>query len=135
MAEEQNISAQEKFAEGVNFDEVAPEMVDHDPALEQGPGLPGFEDRFAPMRSAFPDLVALAFTIVGTHQGEFRGMAPTGKKIPARGVRIGSFEDGRLAERRDSSDQLAILQQLGAGPETGRDKSLVDKVRDTMSGQ
>lgn len=141
MAEEQDNAAQEKFTEGVNsgnfdvFEEVvAPDVVDHDPVPEQGPGPRDFGDMFATMRSAYPDLVALACTIAGTHQGEFLGVAPTGKKIPAREVRIGRFEDGRLAERRGSSDQLAILQQLGAGPETGRDKSLVDKIRDTMSG-
>lgn len=87
MPKDTNIAAQERFAEGVNsgnfdvFDEVvAPDVVDHDPALEQGPGAQGFRDMFATMRAAFPDLqmtpehmtateddVALAYTITGTH--------------------------------------------------------------------
>ncbi len=156
MPKDTNIAAQEKFAEGVNsgnfdvFDEVIdPDVVDHDPAPEQGPGPQGFKDMFRAMRAAFPDLqvtpehmtateddVALAYTIAGTHQGDFLGVAPTGRKITARGVQIGRFENGKLAERWGSSDQLAILQQLGAEPETGEeDKGLVDKVRDTLTGQ
>jgi steroid delta-isomerase-like uncharacterized protein len=162
MAREENIAAQERFAEGVNtgnfdvFDEVvAPDVVDHDPAPEQGPGPQGFKDMFRTMRTAFPDLqvtpehmiateddVALAYTVTGTHQGEFLGVAPTGRKITARGVQIGRFEDGRLVERWGSSDQLAILQQLGAEPQTdegrageAQEKKLTDKVRDTLTGQ
>ncbi|MBA3426338.1 MAG: ester cyclase [Rubrobacter sp.] len=156
MPKDTNIAAQEKFAEGVNsgnfdvFDEVIdPDVVDHDPAPEQGPGPQGFKDMFRAMRAAFPDLqvtpehmtateddVALAYTIAGTHQGDFLGVAPTGRKITSRGVQIGRFENGKLAERWGSSDQLAILQQLGAEPETGEeDKGLVDKVRDTLTGQ
>jgi predicted ester cyclase len=90
MAREENIAAQERFAEGVNsgnfdvFDEVvAPDVIDHAPAPEQGPGPQGFKEMFRTMRSAFPDLevrpehmtatdddVALAYTITGTHEGE-----------------------------------------------------------------
>lgn len=149
MPKDTNIAAQERFAEGVNrgnfdvFDEVvAPDVVDHDPAPEQGPGPQGFRDMFATMWAAFPDLQvtpehmtateddgALAYTITGTHQGDFLGVAPTGRKITARGVQIGRFENGRLAERWGSSDQLAILQQLGAEPQTGeQEKGLIDKL-------
>ena len=162
MAREDNIAAQERFAEGINtgnfniFDEVvSPDVVDHDPAPEQGPGPQGFNDMFRTMRSAFPDLevtpehmtateddVALAYTVTGTHQGEFLGVAPTGRKVTARGVQIGRFENGRLVERWGSSDQLAILQQLGAEPQTGdaqkgegQQGKLTDKIRDALGGQ
>lgn len=158
MPKDTNIAAQEKFAEGVNsgnfdvFDEVvAPDVVDHDPAPEQGPGPQGFKDMFQNLRTAFPDLevtpehttateddVALAYTITGTHEGDFLGVAPTGRKVTARGVQIGRFENGRLAERWGSSDQLAILQQIGAEPQTGgqeQEKGLMDKVRDSLGGQ
>lgn len=153
MSREQNIAAQERFAEGVNsgnfdvFDEVvAPEAVDHDPGPGQGPGPEGFKQFFGTLRSAFPDLgvtpehmtatdedVALAYTITGAHQGEFMGVAPTGRRITARGVQIGRFEDGKLAERWGSSAQLSILQQIGALED--QDKGLVDKLKDRLSGQ
>jgi steroid delta-isomerase-like uncharacterized protein len=162
MARDTNIAAQERFAEGVNtgnfdvFDEVvAPDVVDHDPAPEQGPGPQGFKDMFRTMRTAFPDLevtpehmtateddVALAYTVTGTHEGEFLGVAPTGQKVTARGVQIGRFEDGRLVERWGSSDQLAILQQLGAEPRAdkarageGQQKKLTDKISDALGGR
>ena len=157
MPKDANIAAQERFAEGVNtgnldvFDEVvAPDVVDHDPAPEQGPGPQGFKDMFRTMRDAFPDLqvtpehmtateddVALAYTVTGTHRGGFLGVAPTGRNITARGVQIGRFEDGRLAERWGSSDQLAILQQLGAEPKAGegQQEGLTDKIGDALGGR
>ena len=157
MAREENIAAQERFAEGVNsgnfdvFDEVvAPDAVDHDPAPSQGRGSEGFQHFFGTLRSAFPDLevtpehvtatdgddVALAYTVRGTHRGDFLGVAPTGREITARGVQIGRFENGELAERWGSSDQLAILEQLGAEPQTeGQEKGLTDRLRDALSGR
>ncbi len=57
--------------------------------------------------------VAIAYTVTGTHEGDFHGLAPTGKKIKARGVQIARFDDGRIAERWGSSDELGILKQLG----------------------
>jgi steroid delta-isomerase-like uncharacterized protein len=134
MSKEQNIQTQTKFGEAINSgnlealrDLVAPEVVEHDPAPNQGPGAQGYIDMFAEMRKAFPDMqaapehltadedtVALAYTLTGTHQGEFMGIQPTGKKIKARGVQIARFANGKMVERWGSSDQLGILQQLGA---------------------
>jgi predicted ester cyclase len=89
-------------------------------------GPEGFIHYFSGLRKGFPDLnitaeklvadddkVAIAYTITGTHQGDFFGIAPTGRKISARGVQIARFENGKLVERWASSDQLGILQQLG----------------------
>jgi steroid delta-isomerase-like uncharacterized protein len=82
---------------------------------------------FGEMRAAFPDLnvavdkvvadndnIAIAYTLTGTHKGDFLGVAATGRRISARGVQISRFEDGKLVERWGSSDQLGILQQIGA---------------------
>ncbi len=79
------------------------------------------------MRTAFPDFsvdvehlvatddeVALAYTLSGTHQGEFMGVASTGRTVRARGCQVGRFEDGKLVERWGSSDELGILKQLQA---------------------
>lgn len=59
----------------------------------------------------------------GVNAGDFdvfdEGVAPTGRKITARGVQIGRFENGRLVERRGSSDQPAILRRPGAEPKQG----------------
>ena len=150
MAREENIAAQERFAEAVNtgnfdiFDEVVAEnAVDHDPAPDQERGPEGFKTFFGMMRNAFPDLevtpehmtatdedVALAYTVTGTHQGEFQGVEPTSKSISVRGCQIGRFEDGKLAERWGSSDELGILQQLDAVEiqDGEQDEGLIDKL-------
>ena len=58
--------------------------------------------------------VSIAYTVTGTHQGDFMGVPPTGRKIRARGVQIARFADGKMVERWGSSDQLGILEQIGA---------------------
>lgn len=114
------------------LDEIfAPGVIDHDPAMGQEPGPEGFKNFFAQLRAAFPDLslrvehtvtdadnVALAYTIGGTHQGPFLGVAPTGRSIEARGMQIARFEHGQIVERWGSSDELGILRQLNASPAT-----------------
>ena len=137
MSREINLAAQERFGAAVNSgnfsafnDVVAPGSIDHDPAPGQDVGPEGFRQFFTELRTALPDLhvsvehlvadednVAFAYTISGTHQGEFLGVAPTNKRISARGMQIGRFEDGKLVERWGSSDQLGILHQIGAAPE------------------
>ena len=133
MNKEANIAILTKFAEAVNtgkFDlfkeAVSPENVDHDPAPGQVPGPEGYRMFFSGLRNAFPDLsvapetlvaddesIAFAYTITGTQNGPFMGIAPTGKKIKIRGMQISKFKDGKMVERWGSSDELGMLQQLG----------------------
>ncbi len=146
MSKEQNIQVQTLFGEAVvsgNLEKlralIAPSVVEHDPGPTQGPGAQGYIDLFTEMRSAFPDLnitlehltadedsVAIAYTLTGTHQGNFQGIAPTGKPIKARGVQIARFVDGRMVERWGSSDELGILKQLGITP--GKKETLLEKL-------
>ncbi|WP_116125471.1 ester cyclase [Lewinella sp. IMCC34183] len=129
-----NVDAQKKFGEAVNTgklemirDVVAADVTDHDPAPMQGPGPQGFIDFFTMMRNAFPDLkldvdhmvtdadnVSFAYTVSGTHRGEFMGVAPTNNSFSVTGLQIGRFEEGKLKERWGSSDELGILKQIGA---------------------
>ena len=62
------------------------------------------------------DHVCVAYTLTGTHKGDFHGIDPTGERIQVRGVQLGRFEDGKMVERWGSSDELGILKQLGAAP-------------------
>lgn len=136
MSKQDNITATKRFGEAVNsgnldvFHEVmAPAVVDRDPAPDQGPGPEGFIQFFLMFRAAFPDLnvtvdhmitdddnVAIAYTVIGTHQGDFLGVPATGRRISARGMQIARFQNGQIVERWGSSDQLGILQQIGAEP-------------------
>jgi predicted ester cyclase len=58
------------------------------------------------------DKVVSHYTIRGTHQGDFRGMAPTGKEIEIKGVTTFRFsEEGKVIETWDSYDQLSLMRQ------------------------
>lgn len=139
MSKPDNIAATETFGKAANTgqfalftDVVAPNVIDHDPAPGQGAGPEGFAAFFTELRAAFPDLnievehmvadddnVAFAYTMSGTHQGDFMGVPATGKRVSARGMQIGRYENGKLVERWGSSDELGILKQLGAEPSAG----------------
>jgi len=140
MSQQQNIAAMQHFGESVNSGNLAglrqvisPDSLDNDPAPGQARGPEGYIGFFTMMRAAFPDLhiavekliadedtVAFAYTVTGTHQGDFQGIAPTGKRIKARGVQLSRFENGLMVERWGSSDELGILKQFGQDPTAAR---------------
>ena len=139
MSREQNSDTNTKLGEAVSSGNLqalhqlfADNVRDHDPAPDQGRGPQGFIDFFTVMRKAFPDLkvsvdhmvqdddnIAMAYKIHGTHKGDFLGIAPTNKRIEARGVQIARFENGKIVERWGSSDELGLVKQLGATIDTG----------------
>lgn len=134
MTGEQNLRANERWVEEVVnqgsldvLDEIMAEnVVDHDPAPDQGPGREGFKQFFTTMGTAFPDLrltpeltlatddkVVMRYQIEGIHEGEFMGAAPTGRRFSIAALQIARFEDGVVVERWGSSDELGLLKQLG----------------------
>lgn len=107
------------------------DFVDH-----QGfSGLPhtreGVRQGFTALRSAFPDLrfevedvieagdkAVARCRMTGTHQAEFMGIAPTGKRFDADVIDIVRFDaDGKAVEHWGLTDSMAMMQQLGAVPE------------------
>jgi steroid delta-isomerase-like uncharacterized protein len=81
---------------------------------------------FQESRAAFPDQrnenvvlhhaedgVIAEFDLLGTHEGEFRGIPPTGKSFRCRMVALFLFEEDRLVCERIYFDALTILGQLG----------------------
>jgi steroid delta-isomerase-like uncharacterized protein len=114
-----------------NFD-LADEIFDHYLAhqsdgttLERGPEdvkrfMGEFRSAFPDFHSTIEDMVAEGDKVVtrwmarGTHQGEFRGIAPTGKEIEITGIGIFRFStEGKVVESWDAMDQLGMMQQLG----------------------
>src|SRR5215217_5778532 len=107
-------------------DEIFDRYISHQPdgsTLVRGPeDVKRFTGEF---HSAFPDLhvsieeqiaegdkVVSHFTIRGTHQGEFRGLAPTGKEIELKGVTTFRLSpEGKVVETWDSYDQLSLMRQ------------------------
>jgi predicted ester cyclase len=113
---------------------IASDYVEHVP---YPPGmLSGFEGWklfFTMFHTAFPDMhytvenilaegdmVAMHVTARGTHQGEFMGIAPTGTEVTWTETHIGRFENGKLVEHWGNSDDLGMMEQLGAIPEPGQ---------------
>lgn len=147
---ETNTAAQQHLGELINsgdidrIDEVfATDVLDHDRAPDQGDGVEGTKGFFRSLASAFPDAqlevdqlvadddnVVIAYRLSGTHQGDFQGVPATGKRVEVRGVQIGRFEDGKIVERWGATDELGILQQLGAkvsAPETVHSLAQLDE--------
>ncbi len=107
-------------------DELFARYVSHQPdgsTLQRGP-----EDvkRFqAAQHEAFPDMrvsiedqiaegdkVVTRVTVRGTHQGAFRGMAPTGKEVEIKGIAIFRFSpEGKVVETWESFDELSMMRQ------------------------
>ena len=139
MPQDLNLTNAKKMGEAINkgnLDELkqyfAADVKDHDPAPDQSQGPDGFIQFFTEFRTAFPDLkiavehivaddnnVAFAYTITGTQEGPFQGIPATGKKIKARGMQIGRYnQSGQIVERWGSSDEAGIMQQLGVAKPT-----------------
>jgi len=131
MSLEENKAIVRRFIEAYNnrnldlFDDlVAPDYVDHTNKFIQG--LESLKQVFRLGFNAFPDWhetiediiaegdkVWVRLTYTATHTGEFRGLAPTGKKITIMGLMIYRIVNGKLVEAWDLSDYLAMFKQLG----------------------
>jgi steroid delta-isomerase-like uncharacterized protein len=101
---------------------------DHDPANPQDViGLDAFRREVEMWRGAFDfaftvedqiaqgDRVATRWTWSGTHQGDFLGIAATGRNVTVTGTTIHRCtSDGKIAEGWWQYDRLGLMEQLGA---------------------
>ena len=62
------------------------------------------------------DKVALRFTLIGTHKGDFQGIAPTGKTVNIAASVVDRIVDGKLVEHWSLLDTMGMMQQLGVIP-------------------
>jgi predicted ester cyclase len=104
---------------------VAPRFISHD-WPEDGPTGPlAFRDYYAAIRTAVPDAryevddliaendrVVVRWRLVGTHDGDFRGIAPTGRAITLRGIAIYRVDGGKLMERWVVADLHGLLEEI-----------------------
>ena len=63
---------------------------------------------------AVGDKVVGVFTFTGTHTGELFGVTPTGRTISVRQIAIYRLESGQVVDEWEISDQLGLMQQIGA---------------------
>jgi len=60
--------------------------------------------------------VTVQWTFSGTHQGEFMGVAATGKKATSSGISILTFAKGKIVDDYAMWDDLDVWRQLGVDP-------------------
>jgi steroid delta-isomerase-like uncharacterized protein len=59
------------------------------------------------------DKVVARVTLTGTHEGEFMGIPPTGRRIAIGEIHIYRIEGGKAVEHRVGRDDLGAMRQLG----------------------
>lgn len=137
MSIEANKASMERFVQFINTasaalaDElVSPDAVFHVPGRpEPMSGPQGYLAIIAMMRDGFPDIqwaleqmvaeadtVAARFVMRGTHQGNFSGVPPTGRKIEVQALNFYRWSDGQIIEEFGQPDMMSLLQQIGALP-------------------
>ena len=112
----------EVYDPSVTLHGYAPEPIDFE-------GAKGF---YSMLMGAFPggqlvgneilqdgDKVVVRFTLTGKHEGEFLGVAPTGKPIELTGITIFHFKGDKIVERWQAADILGVMVQIGAIPPPG----------------
>jgi steroid delta-isomerase-like uncharacterized protein len=91
-------------------------------------GEAAVREYFARTRAAFPDqrnelrtmhhaddAVIVEFDLLGTHDGLFLGVEPTGRSFRCPMTAVFEFEDDRIVCERVYFDAATILRQLGIG--------------------
>jgi predicted ester cyclase len=108
------------------FDEViAPDVKGH--AGASADGLEEFTASQQSFREAFPDLraevaylveegelVSTWISYLGTHDGAFAGVSPTGREIKIMGWDLMRVREGKIVEITSSCDLFTLMNQIGA---------------------
>jgi steroid delta-isomerase-like uncharacterized protein len=111
---------------------VGDDYVAHVPgSAEPFRGKDGFREFVSVYLTGFPDgtitvddqiaegdVVATRWTARGTNTGELMGVPPTGRQVTLAGITYGRIVDGKAREAWVLWDTFAMMQQLGAVPET-----------------
>jgi steroid delta-isomerase-like uncharacterized protein len=107
---------------------LSAEFVDHLPREEER-GLEELKHYVSIYRTAFPDIQDTVGDIVaegdkvvvrwmshGTHEGEFMGIAPTGRHVTFTGMRLFRISEKKIAESWVNIDERGLQEQLGTAP-------------------
>lgn len=62
------------------------------------------------------DYVVTRWRMTGTHMSEFRGIAPTSRKVEMTGIFFDRLQDGKLVETWANYDLYGLMRQLQAAP-------------------
>ena len=81
-------------------------------------GLPDLHAEIGKMRHA-DDAVIIEGLITGTHDGEWAGIPPTGRRVEVPAAAIFEFDEDRLLCEKVYMDFAAVLTQIGVLPAIG----------------
>jgi predicted ester cyclase len=108
---------------------VAEDFVSHSAPHGLAPGREGVKQWVAIFHKAFPDIyskieevivegdkVVERFSGGGTHQGDFFGIPPTGRRGATTGINILRIANDKIVEHWGNSDDLGMMQKLGVIP-------------------
>jgi predicted ester cyclase len=85
-----------------------------------------FRRGFPDVISTIEDLIAEEDKVVArwrshaTHQGDYMGIAPSGKEVELTGISFYRIEGGKIAQSWTVEDELGLMRQIGAIPEPGQ---------------
>jgi steroid delta-isomerase-like uncharacterized protein len=109
---------------------VTDDVIDHEALPGQPEGKEGVVFFINMMRGAFSDLNATIgqslesgdlasaqVKITGKHTGDFMGVPASDKTFEVESIDIIRVEDGKCAEHWGVTDNMSLMQQLGAIPE------------------
>ena len=107
---------------------ISADFVDH-LTHEDERGLEELKYYVTIYRTAFPDIrdtveeivaegdkVVVRWTSRGTDQGEFMGVAPTGRHVTFTGMRLFRIAENEIAESWVNIDERGLQEQLGTVP-------------------
>ena len=105
---------------------LSAEFVDHLPREEER-GIEELKHYVSSYRTAFPDIqdtveeivaegdkVVIRWTSRGTNEGEFMGVAPTGRHVTFTGMRLFRIAENKIVESWVNIDERGLQEQLGA---------------------
>ncbi len=135
MSAKRNLELIHRMYEALNAQDLdahdeywSEDMIWHGPpAFGDIHGLDGFKNEvLKPFYKAFPDYhakndieladdtwVAATGFVTGTHQGEWLGLAPTGRPMRMRFSDFWLIKEGRLTDNYVMVDQIDVMKQLG----------------------
>lgn len=132
MEEERNEAVYRAVIDAVSRDDLPAlnellreNMVDHTPLPDQAAGRAGFLQWLTAAKSSFSDLsgtvedafgkgdkVAGRVTWHGTHNGEFGGIEPTGRRVSFQALHIVRVVDGAIVDWWGEMNVMGIVRHL-----------------------
>ena len=133
MSTEENKALVRKVYDAINANDpdaldglMAADMDSNTRFAHPDGGLDGFKESFKTALASFPDYsitiddqiaegdkVVTRYTVRGTQEGEFMGVAPTNEPIELIGIDIDRIADGKVVEHWSEADVEDLMVQLG----------------------